>query len=468
MKTLIARSEDNHILGKHQIFSLILPTITVALFCLLADTIALSQAHLAISASAQDSEIARIGRERGFTVPPNVQTPIVLKTKPDAPCDLHAEGVSDKSQTLRFYANGDGYLKIHATAREESQEARVQLDCTENGKVVRYPLHLRAGSSPTEDMPAPRSVMPTPTGSLVLPALTEEEAQQLSDEDLLGRGYLPRPDAVSSPDEYAVWRDRVSRPMTFVPPHSVSRSDISHSVNVQEGAVTGPNWSGFQAYGKKRSYDGVQGEWNVPAITLAEPGYTTYSSMWVGLDGNNKKQDLVQAGSEQDAFEIWGILFASYSTWTELLPNQPTSQGTGLGVNSGDNLLVSVYIGDSTGHRKPNGAYGWFSIWDWTSSQAVLISTALNGTYFTGISAEWIMERPTVNGVYSELSFYLVAPMWNAGATTTANKAKKYGTIQNRQITMYEKYNPQRDNHRLSAVRGFGRDQMLFQWFDFH
>ena len=420
---------------------------------------------LAVSASAQDSAVST-AREKGFTIPPNVQTPIVLKTKPDAPCDLHAEGVSDKAQTLRFYANGDGYLKIHATAKQESQEARVQLDCTENGKVVRYPLHLLAGSSPTDEMPAPRTVMPVPKGSRFLPALTEKEAQQLSDDELLGRGYLPRPDAVSSPDEYALWLDRISRPITLTPPHSVS-TDISHSANVQEGAYTAANWSGYEAHGKKRSYDAVQGEWGVPQIPVGESGYTTYSSEWVGLDGDGTS-DLVQAGSESDYVAIWPFFFASYSTWTELLPNQPTSQGTGLGVNSGDDIVVSVYIGDSTGHRKQNGGYGWFSIWDLTSSQAVLISTALSGTYFNGVSAEWIMERPTVSGAYSELSAYLLAFMWNAGADTTNNKYKKYDTIQNRQISMYEKYSPQGDNNLLSTVGPFGPDQMIFTWYNFH
>ena len=119
-------------------------------------------------------------------------------------------------------------------------------------------------------------------------------------------------------------------------------------------------------------------------------------------------------------------------------------------------------------HCNQFGTYGWFSIWDFTSSQAVLISTALSGTYFKGSEAEWIMERPTVGGVYSELSAYGLAFMYNAGATTTTNKYKKYDTIQNRQISMYEKYKPQPDNNLLSKVAPFGTDQMEFQWFDFH
>ena len=98
----------------------------------------------------------------------------------------------------------------------------------------------------------------------------------------------------------------------------------------------------------------------------------------------------------------------------------------------------------------------------------MLISTALSGTYFKGSEAEWIMERPTVGGVYSELSAYVLAFMYNAGATTTTNKYKKYDTIQNRQISMHEKFKPQPDNNLLSKVGPFGTDQMEFQWFDFH
>src|ERR1700723_2827456 len=67
---------------------------------------------LAISTSAQKAGSYKIAAEKGFTVVPKVQTPIVLKTMPDAACDLHAAGASESSHKLRFYANGDGYVKI--------------------------------------------------------------------------------------------------------------------------------------------------------------------------------------------------------------------------------------------------------------------------------------------------------------------------------------------------------------------
>src|ERR1035441_8362085 len=97
---------------------------------------------LAVSTSAQNSAAARMAPERGFTIAPDVQTAIVLKMQPDAACNLHAVGTSD-SRAMRFYANGEGYVKIHASARE-GMEGRVQLDCSSNGKAVSYPLHLLA------------------------------------------------------------------------------------------------------------------------------------------------------------------------------------------------------------------------------------------------------------------------------------------------------------------------------------
>jgi hypothetical protein len=95
-----------------------------------------------------------------------ISTPIVVKTQPDAVCDLHREDAGEETKTMKFYANGDGYVRIHARGTEESQEARAQLDCANaHGSVRRYPLHLRSGSSPTSDMPSPRSVMPAAKGS---------------------------------------------------------------------------------------------------------------------------------------------------------------------------------------------------------------------------------------------------------------------------------------------------------------
>lgn len=425
--------------------------------------------------------INKIAAEKGFTVAPNVQTPIVLQSTPDAACDLHADGVNDKAQTLRFYANGDGYLKIHTSPRQESEDGiHLQLDCVENGKVTRYPLHLRASFFPTEDMPAPQTVMPTPKGSKILPGLTAVEAEQLSDDELVDRGYAMRPDAATSPEQYAKWLEEVSRTMTLVPSHQVSRSDIGHRAHsVQAGVSDSYNWSGYVANHAKRSYSAVSGNWNVPEISYAETNHNTFSAFWIGLDGWGLS-DLEQAGTEQDTvdFEPFGY-FANYSAWTELLPNQLTEQDVSLSPNPGDRMSVEVWISTGSGAPNAKGGYAAFRLVDETQNQGTgAIHTPLDGTYYNGSEAEWIMERPCLASVgenctqFAELSDYNNAQMLEASALTTGGSWKKYSTIENTQLWMYNEYKNGDDNNWLSEafadIYADTSSDIYFQWIDFH
>ncbi|MGB2604564.1 MAG: G1 family glutamic endopeptidase [Candidatus Sulfotelmatobacter sp.] len=435
---------------------------------------------LAIPTAAQTASITKVADEKGFTIAPNVQTAIVLKSTPDAACDLHAEGVSDRAQTLRFYANGDGYLKIHANPKQESDEIRLQLDCTENGKLVRYPLHLRASFSPTEDMPAPESVMPTPKGSKILPGLTEAETHQLSDDELINRGYSMRPDAATSPEQYAKWLDRVSQPMTLVPAHLVSRSDISHRTQgIQGGISDNYNWSGYVAKHSKRSYSANSGDWNVPEVIYAEANHSTYSAFWIGLDGYGLS-DLEQAGTEQDAIDLEPFgYFANYSAWTELLPNQLTEQDVSLSPNPGDRMGVEVWISTGSGAPNAKGGYAAFRLQDVTQGQGTgAIYTPLDGTYYNGSEAEWIMERPCLASVgenctqFAELSDYNYAQMLEASALTTGGSWKKYSAIENTQLWMYNEYKNGDDNNWLSEafsdIYADTSTDIYFQWINFH
>jgi hypothetical protein len=433
---------------------------------------------LAISTSAQEAGSYKIAAEKGFTVVPNVQTPIVLKTMPDAACDLHAKGASESSHKLRFYANGDGYVKIHASAKRESEDGiHVQLDCQANGKATRYPLHLRASSSATVDMPAPQTVMAAPKGSQVMPALSAQEAQQLSDDELIGRGFPPRPDPSTSPDAYAKWVDLVSQPITVVPPHLVSRTDIVHSSaqgisqqqGVQNGFGTSANWSGYVVQGAYRGYTAAYGQWNIPTVVACESNTTTYSSFWVGLDGYGS-QDLVQDGTEHDCTDYWGIFnFTSYSAWEELLPNQPYSQNVSLSPNPGDSFWALAWVGDANRQYDPNGAYGWFNMWDLTQRQGVLVGVALGSTRFYGSTAEWIMERPYLSsGQYAQLSDYSAALMSNPEVLTSSFNWTYFSSLSNTEIWMYNDYLGGNDNNLLSAAAAYGQASIYYYWFNYH
>jgi hypothetical protein len=447
---------------------------------------------LALPASAQNQPVARVAPEKHFTIPPGLQTPVVLQTEPDAACDLHATGVNEPSYTMRLYANIEGYVRFHFTPNRDIQDAYLQLDCTTQQAVTTHPLHLRIDASPTADMPAPEASVPAPAGSKVRPALTDEAARQLSDEEIIAQGYPPRPNAAESPEAYAKWLDRASRPMTIVPPHSVKRSDISH---LPRTAIAGPNtsdnWSGFVAQSSNGSYRSVQGEWTVPSV-LGEvkvvieggrptivTGPPTYSALWVGLDGNNTN-DLVQAGTEQNAqsLPLFGTA-TSYFAWTEICGLtsgcQPMNQV--LSVSPNDGMDVSVYVGDSAGNLNPAGDYAWFYVYVYTatSAQGMSFSTYLGTSFgFTGNSAEWIMERPFISALGSnpklpdaELADYKTCLMTGSVLTTGSIP---YSYAQTEQITMYEWYTPQADNNELSTVSAVSGQPsaMLFTWKSFH
>jgi hypothetical protein len=407
-----------------------------------------------LTASAQNPKVAA---EKGFTIAPDVQTPIVLKTQPDAACDLHAVGTSD-TRSMRFYANGDGYVKIHASARE-GIEGRVQLDCSAKGQTVSYPLHLLASSTPTSDMPAPQSKMPVPKGSTVRPALTEAQAQSMTDDQLDKLGYPARPDVLTSPDKYAKWLERVSRPITVLPAHLVSTNVTATPAN-----YTSSNWSGLEAHSKTtHQYSAVTAIWDVPLILVASSdGNTDYSAFWVGLDGDGTK-DLIQAGTEQDAVEFFGILFTNYYAWSELLPNQPTENFVS-SVNAGDEMNIEVWIGTGSGAPNPNGNLGSFRITDVSQSQEWRFDTPLDGTKYNGTEAEWIMERPQVGGSLPELAAYLITNMVDAdvlNAKTT--KWVKCGTAANRNISMWNG----KDELSEAVWLGKGTNQITFFWLNY-
>jgi hypothetical protein len=431
---------------------------------------------LALPAAAQNPPATHTVPERHFTVPPYVPTAVVVQTEPDAACDLHAAGVNNPSQSMRFYGNSEGYVRFHFTPLEDVQDAYLQLDCTAGGVVTTHPVHLRVAASPTVDMPAPARSIPAPAGSTIRPALTDEAAELLSDEDIIARGYPPRPNATESPDAYANWLHGVSHSMTVLPPHAVSRSDIAHGrQGVTEGPLgeTNDHWSGFVAQGKKDSFRAVEGEWTVPLVHgSTEPD--CYSSIWVGLDGL-PSNDVVQAGTEQDSAILTktGIL-EKYYVWTEAWPQQPTATQIA-SIFPGDFIVVYVYVGDSKGNIDPSGGYAWFTMQNQTDwEEYTTPPTKLGKSFgFSGTSAEWIIERPIVSGAFPELSDYSFLDLDGAYVLpATGTTMETYSKAASVQLTMRQNYDSPflYDDNVLSTVTGdaYCSNCMVFYWKNFH
>jgi hypothetical protein len=141
---------------------------------------------------------------------------------------------------------------------------------------------------------------------------------------------------------------------------------------------TSDNWSGYAATGG--TYTSVSSSWVQPSVSCGSE--TTYSSFWVGLDGDGT-DSVEQTGTEADCNGGQ----ASYSSWYEMYPANPVTYSDS--VEPGDSFTATVTTdgdGDFTLTLTDNTE-------NWTETQNETGSSA------TGGSAEVIAEAPYSNGV---------------------------------------------------------------------
>jgi Peptidase A4 family len=106
--------------------------------------------------------------------------------------------------------------------------------------------------------------------------------------------------------------------LRFAPNHKISQS-------------TSSNWSGYSAI--NGTYTSVSGSWKQPTASCTSQ--TTYSSFWVGLDGDGSNT-VEQTGTSADC--SGGS--PRYYAWYEMYPKFPVNLG--LAVRPGDSMSGSV------------------------------------------------------------------------------------------------------------------------------
>jgi hypothetical protein len=407
------------------------------------------------------------------TVTPDQSTAVEIKAMPNAACVLGPENSSDARRSIKLYTGDSGVIRFHARPAAHSDET-IQLvaECQFGSTAMTYRIELRAASAPTSSFPAPASLEASTQQKRILrPALTGD-AMALSETELLQRGYPPRPDPQKAPEAYSAWLGSVSRPTIQVSEQKPARysgrvhgpAKIDKSSGPANGPQTSNIWSGFALSGGASPFNWVMGEWIIPSVS-PEPGFfnTSYSSLWIGLDGEGNG-DVVQDGTEQDAFVTAGWGIEVYYAWTEWWPllEQPIFD---FFLNPGDIMFSEVWVGDADGLRDAGGSYGWFYLQDLTNGHATVRYTPIpKGTVFWGNSAEWIMERPTEFFGIPDLANYHSAVMWSAAATRQNWDYPLYTQEPNDQFTMI---NPN-DGHVLSTVVPTGAASMQFYWHNFN
>ncbi|CAM9695182.1 unnamed protein product, partial [Phaeothamnion confervicola] len=168
---------------------------------------------------------------------------------------------------------------------------------------------------------------------------------------------------------------------------------------------TSTNWSGYAVTAAAGAVTVVSGEWTVPTVTGTGAG-TTYSSVWVGIDGYNSTS-VEQTGIEADV--VNGV--ARYYAWYEMYPN--ASVRVNLPVHAGDTITASVTYSAATGLF----TMSLKDLSDPAGSNSFSISRS--GPALQRSSAEWVVEAPSSNTG--------VLPLANFGSVTFTNASATIG-----------------------------------------
>jgi len=244
-----------------------------------------------------------------------------------------------------------------------------------------------------------------------------------SDTALAKHGFPPRPDQNGAPQVYAHWQKLVMGAKKRVSNLKLQQTNIHNgplqgwsegpAQNASERnapansiAVNATNWSGYAVTAANGTFSNnnsqVFAEWVVPiakqAFGVCDGGWD-YSSQWVGFDGAANSNDVLQAGTEADAYCSGGARAMFYSAWYEWSPFAETR--ISLPVYKG-NLIGTVVWYTTT------SPFGHAYIVNYTTQQAAAIGfNPPLGTNYLGNSVQWVIERPEVNGALANLTNYI-------------------------------------------------------------
>lgn len=269
------------------------------------------------------------------------------------------------------------------------------------------PLALAQDESPTTSTTVllPNEIQTNLPGTITLAAPpTGFDPLTASDQDLAANGFPPKPDANVNPAGFETW----SRAMSAAKQRIIPKLQVSTIVHgpiqipntlpnaaISRNEIGSYNWAGFvntnatTLHTDPTAILDVSADYVVPTASQA-PGTCTggwaYSSSWVGIDGVGSP-DVLQAGSEADAYCKEGATSQFYSAWYEWFPSYPV-RVTNLPVAAGNDLYVSVW-------SKGSGGRAHAFILNYNTGQYVVVKlTAPFGVRLVGNSAEWVVERP--------------------------------------------------------------------------
>jgi Peptidase A4 family len=203
------------------------------------------------------------------------------------------------------------------------------------------------------------------------------------------------------------------------------------------------DWAGYiidsDSANPKPVVTSISGSWIVPEITPSQQN--AFSATWIGIGGQSD-QTLIQTGTEQDSIDGQPI----YSAWYEALPDYSINISE-INISAGDKITASISLTDSATNI-------WLvSIEDDSTGQR------FEKTIFyesSRLSAEWIVERPTVDNVIGSLAQFNIITFTNLKATVDGVTAPVNNFPFSRVIMI------NRQNNQLASVSAFSAKTSSF------
>jgi len=223
----------------------------------------------------------------------------------------------------------------------------------------------------------------------------------------------------------------------------------SYGENAHVQSVVSLTWSGYVVACDfscpQPTVIGLNASWIVPSVSVSLGN--TYSSAWIGV-GGQFDDSLIQIGTEHDS--VNGK--ERYSAWYELLPDFAIT--IPMTVSKGDFISASINLID-------NESDLWLlQLTDLTTGESFSKTVNYNSTC---LSAEWIVERPTLNGQISYLSNFgdltFTDAYANINSTVTPIGEASFSQVhltdhQNTQLTKVSQINPDNRSFTVQYIAG--------------
>lgn len=224
---------------------------------------------------------------------------------------------------------------------------------------------------------------------------------------------IPTPTSTSTPGTTSITTPTSTSTSTSTP-------TPTSTLPANPDATQSANWSGYAAATdlndpQSGSVTAVGGSWIVPTATATSARGTTYSSVWVGIDGL-VSSTVEQIGTEQDVVNGTPV----YSAWWEMYSSgtrQPAQTIAGMTIAPGDAITASVqYIGSGV-----HAGDFQLSITDNSRSNDTSTTYVASSQYQNPAaqrdSAEWIVEAPSLGNSVAALADFGGVTFTGASAT---------------------------------------------------